>query len=292
MRSADGKKAEMARTEGAAAKAGHAAPEAAGHAEAGAAGSGRANSRSPATLRGARPPAPEENRPPFYARWCLTLCMCAVCIVVYVVELLLTPDAVKTLFTSVPADVLYSTGGDSYSRFQLPNDLWRLVASSFVHADFNHILGNLACMVAAGAAVETMMGKWRYALIVLASSAMSDVVACFWALSRGEDVISVGISGVFFGVVAAGVVFVVFHPEHAYAFPEPEAPFMAASIGGMFASAVLMNGSFVGHMGGLLGGALCALAVSGPGLEVPAWLRVLATAALAAIGAAFCLFVA
>ena len=132
------------------------------------------------------------------------------------------------------------------------HEYWRLVTSGFLHVSLLHIGFNMYLLYVLGQMLEPVMGNVRFALVY----AVSLLAGSFGALALSPVTVTVGASGAVFGLMGA-------------AFFELRArgvdPFQAG-IGGLIVinlifSFALSNISIGGHIGGLAGGSLAALAL-------------------------------
>jgi membrane associated rhomboid family serine protease len=127
---------------------------------------------------------------------------------------------------------------------------YRLLTSAFLHAGFLHIAGNMLLLFFLGRILEPGIGTPRFVALYLASL----FAGSFGALLLSPDSLSIGASGAVFGVLSAA--FVIARGRGVDA--------LASSIGII----ILLNLAFsfgvpgisIGaHLGGLVGGVLCAL---------------------------------
>lgn len=145
-------------------------------------------------------------------------------------------------------------------------DVYRLVTGGFLHAGLIHLGLNMLVLYFLGRLLEPAIGGARFLAIYLASL----LAGSFGALLLDPDQITVGASGAIFGLLAAA--FVIARRRGMEA--------LAGEIGMLLAINLLItftipNISIGGHIGGLVGGALAALALSegerrrgGPGLAI------------------------
>ena len=73
---------------------------------------------------------------------------------------------------------------------------WRMITSSFAHADWSHVIFNLIFFVAFAATVEVCIGWASYVAIVLGSSLFIGCSYALMSILAGEDVPTLGLSGV------------------------------------------------------------------------------------------------
>lgn len=127
---------------------------------------------------------------------------------------------------------------------------YRLVTSAFLHAGLFHIAGNMILLFFLGRILEPGIGTPRFVMLYFVSL----FAGSFGALLLSPNSLSIGASGAVFGVLAA--TFVIARGRGVDA--------LASSVGVL----ILLNLAFsfgvpgisIGaHLGGLVGGVLCAL---------------------------------
>jgi membrane associated rhomboid family serine protease len=96
--------------------------------------------------------------------------------------------------------ILYRMGANSGVDVK-NGQLWRLLASAFLHANVEHIIVNMAALATFGPVLERLLGPRRY-IVLYGLSALGGGLAS--ALLRGPGM-SVGASGAIWGLMAAGV---------------------------------------------------------------------------------------
>jgi membrane associated rhomboid family serine protease len=124
-------------------------------------------------------------------------------------------------------------------------DWWRLLTAAFLHYGPIHLALNMYSLFYAGTLLEHVIGRWRFALLYLASGVAGSAGALLWnPLS-----VTVGASGAIFGIL--GALFVLERRRHI-------------ATGGQVAGLIVINliftftlSSFIsvgGHVGGLIAG--------------------------------------
>lgn len=78
----------------------------------------------------------------------------------------------------VPTGRVMLNFGRTDEAVRKKKQVYRLVTSLFLHASFNHIFNNVVSTLIWGSLVEKLIGKWRTALIYIASGKLSH---SFWA---------------------------------------------------------------------------------------------------------------
>ena len=100
---------------------------------------------------------------------------------------------------STDTTVLYLFGGTTADTFS-NGQLWRLVASGFVHIGIVHILGNSLALLWLGQIAERLFGRVRFLGLYLAAGIGGSVLS---VLLEGTDTISAGASGAIWGLMGA-----------------------------------------------------------------------------------------
>jgi membrane associated rhomboid family serine protease len=129
---------------------------------------------------------------------------------------------------------------------------WRLLTSAFLHAGPIHLLMNMLALWWIGQALEEYLGSARYLLLYL----VSGLAGSAGALVLSPDAITVGASGCIFGLFGA-----LFVMEQLRA-PGQMGPAFTIIVLNLVITFSIPNISIGGHLGGLIGGALGALAFS------------------------------
>lgn len=180
---------------------------------------------------------------------------------------------------------LYGTGNELYFRGALygpavaAGDWWRLLTAAFLHAGPFHLGMNMLALWWLGAGLEARLGRGRYLLLYI----VSGLAGSAGALLLTPTTPTVGASGAIFGIMGAALVL-----------ERQGSPIFAGSVVGLLVInlaitfALRSSISVGGHLGGLVGGALCILALSRFGRGHAAYSRLGAAgiASLLAIGAA------
>jgi membrane associated rhomboid family serine protease len=150
--------------------------------------------------------------------------------------------------------VLVSSAIDSHGHIVgvAHGEYWRLLSAAFLHYGPLHLGLNMLALYWFGTPVERYVGRFRYVLIYL----VSGLAGSAGALLVTPNSPTVGASGAIFGIMGAALVL---ERQGAYV------------LGGQAIGIIVINlvfsftipGISIGaHVGGLIGGALCMLALS------------------------------
>ena len=130
---------------------------------------------------------------------------------------------------------------------------YRLITAAFLHASLIHLAMNMLILWIVGAPVEQAIGRGRF----LALYFVSGLAGSAGALLLSPNAITVGASGAIFGILGAALVL---EAQHNYVLGGQAFGLIAFNLIITFAFSSYI--SVGGHVGGLIGGALCMLALS------------------------------
>jgi membrane associated rhomboid family serine protease len=167
--------------------------------------------------------------------------------------------------------------GALYGPLVAQGDWWRLITAAFLHYGPIHLGMNMFFLYLIGTAVEQYLGRARFVLVYLASG----LAGSAGALVLSPTAVTVGASGAIFGILGAAFIL---ERQRSYV--------MGGSVVGLIVinlvfSFTFSNISVGGHIGGLIGGAACMLAISRFGRGHGAYGRIgaLGLAGVAAVAA-------
>lgn len=169
--------------------------------------------------------------------------------------------------------VLVSTAVDSSGQVVgvAEGEWWRLVTAAFLHYGILHLGLNMLVLWIIGPPLEEYFGHGRYALVYLVSGLAGSAGALIWS----PNALTVGASGAIWGIMGAALVL---EARRIYVFGGQA---MGLVVFNLLITFLIPGISIGGHIGGLVGGGLCALAFSSL-RRVPA----LATLSVVAVGVA------
>jgi membrane associated rhomboid family serine protease len=150
--------------------------------------------------------------------------------------------------------VLVSSAYDSHGHLVgvAHGDYWRLITAAFLHYGPLHLGLNMLALYWFGTPVEQFLGRFRFLLVYL----VSGLAGSAGALIVTPNSPTVGASGAIFGILGAALVL---ERQRAYVLGGSAMGVIAINL---IFSFTFANISIGGHIGGLIGGALCMLALS------------------------------
>ena len=148
-------------------------------------------------------------------------------------------------------------------------DWWRLGTAMFLHYGLIHLGMNMLVLWFIGPPLEEYFGHSRYALIYVVAGLAGSAGALVWS----PNIPSVGASGAIFGIMGAALVL---EARRIWVFGGQAMGLVLFNLAITFLLPGISRGA---HVGGLIGGALCALAFSSLRRN-----QALATLAIVAVG--------
>lgn len=130
-------------------------------------------------------------------------------------------------------------------------EMWRLFAAMFLHNGFSHLLSNCFAILVFAPPLETYLGKWRYALLYLASGLVGNIIS-LGAYRQAIDTISVGASGAIYGIYGA-FLYIALLQRHLMDESSRKTLYSLLIVGVVFSVAVPQI-NWIAHFGGLVGG--------------------------------------
>jgi membrane associated rhomboid family serine protease len=167
--------------------------------------------------------------------------------------------------------VLVSSAVDSSGQVVgvAEGEWWRLLTATFLHYGILHLGMNMLVLWFIGPPLEEYFGHWRYLLVYVVSGLAGSAGALIWS----PNALTVGASGAIWGIMGAALVL---EGRRIWVFGGQA---MGLVVFNLLITFLIPGISIGGHIGGLVGGGLCALAFSSF-RRSPA----LATLSMAAVG--------
>ena len=203
----------------------------------------------------------------------VTKALVAINVAVYVAELVTGGGVNGTGSTIYLHGVLYGPLVEQ-------GDWWRLLTAAFLHYGPVHLILNMVGLYWFGSLLEERIGAARYLMLYLVSGLAGSAGALLW--SNGFLTPTVGASGAIFGILGAGLVL---ERQRDYVFGGSAMGVILVNFVLTFSISSISKG---GHIGGLVGGILCALGLTRFGRGHAAYGRpgVLGVATIVLVGVA------
>jgi membrane associated rhomboid family serine protease len=131
-------------------------------------------------------------------------------------------------------------------------DWWRLITAAFLHYGPFHLLLNMLALYWFGSLLEQRIGSGRFLMLYLVSGLAGSAGALVWSPLTP----TVGASGAIFGILGAGLVL---EQQRDYVFGGSALGIIVINFILTFSISSISKG---GHIGGLIGGILCALGLT------------------------------
>lgn len=149
-------------------------------------------------------------------------------------------------------DLLYNEGAFSLRYILQGQEWWRFITAMFLHANMDHLVGNMLMLYVAGELVEKYVGKWKFAILYFFSGISGSMLYAAYEFSTGSFRDSIGASGAVFGVIGALLVIVIRHRGKYADITIGRMIFMIVYM--MYMGLRASNVNNAAHIGGLLGG--------------------------------------
>ena len=142
--------------------------------------------------------------------------------------------------------------GVLWAPFIADGDYWRLITAAFLHYGPFHLLLNMLALYWFGSLLEERIGSGKFLVLYV----VSGLAGSAGALLLDPLTPTVGASGAIFGILGAGFVL---ERQRDYVFGGSALGIIVLNLVFTFS---INNISIGGHIGGLIGGALCALGLT------------------------------
>lgn len=130
----------------------------------------------------------------------------------------------------------------------------RLILSIFLHANIIHLLVNMYSLFIIGRQVENYYGKTKMAIICIVSGISGSLLSTISGTQCG-----VGFSGALFGLIGS-ILYFGYH-YRLYLGQSLKTQIIPLILYNLALSLIILNIDFFAHIGGLVGGILCSMAV-------------------------------
>lgn len=156
------------------------------------------------------------------------------------------------IISAFSGDLLYNEGAFSLRYLLQGQQWWRFITSMFLHANMDHLAGNMLILYMAGELVEKYIGTRRFMVLYFFSGIMGSLLYAAYEFYTNLYVNSIGASGAVFGVIGALYVIVVRHKGKYGDITAGRMVFMMVYM--IYMGFRTSNVNNAAHIGGLLGG--------------------------------------
>ena len=177
-----------------------------------------------------------------------TYVLIIVCVLLYLVSAIRSGD-----FISIDSLALYNLGAINQSAIK-NGEILRLVTSIFLHGNIIHLLVNMYSLGIIGKQVETYLGKIKMIVICLISGVSGGLLSAISGTQCG-----IGFSGALFGLLGA-LLYFGYH-YRLYLGEALRTQIIPIILYNLIISFLIPNIDFFAHLGGLVGGFLCSMAL-------------------------------
>ena len=139
---------------------------------------------------------------------------------------------------------LLSWGGN-LGQLSLHGQPWRLLTAQYLHANLQHIFGNMALLAIAGTLVQRKVGPAWFLLLYT----LCGVAACLLSAWGNPRTVGIGASGAIAGIV--GIIVVLYASDRC---PEISGGWVAQTVGINALYSLAPNVDWLAHLGGFVAG--------------------------------------
>lgn len=138
-------------------------------------------------------------------------------------------------------------------------EYYRLVSSMFLHAGFEHLLGNMLLLFFIGDYLERFVGHFRYLGIYFGGGVAANLLSYAVACRVRSTAVSVGASGAIYAVLGGLIALLILHHGKLQELSLPRVLLMAAML--VYYSVRSTGVDNAAHLGGLFSGILITFLV-------------------------------
>lgn len=110
-------------------------------------------------------------------------------------------NIVVYVLCAITGDLLYNKGGVGIRVILETGEIYRIITSMFLHADLNHIFGNMILLIALGDTLEKTIGHVKFLVIYFLSGIGGNICSMMLEIVSQEYTYSIGASGAIYGML-------------------------------------------------------------------------------------------
>jgi rhomboid protease GluP len=142
------------------------------------------------------------------------------------------------------------------------HEYYRLITCMFLHANGQHLIGNMIVLYAAGDLLESQIGHLKYAIVYFGGGLLASIGSTYYYYLSNQYVESVGASGAIFGIVGALIVYMIVNKNAVRQLdPARIMIFVLYMLYTLYSGFTSSTTDGAAHLAGLIGGSLVYLAV-------------------------------
>jgi len=128
----------------------------------------------------------------------MPICVTSIVVVNFIIFLL-----TDLILPQDQSNLMYAWGAMYWPSVLLGKEVWRLVTSMFLHADFEHIANNMLLLFFVGGYLEDYLGKSKFLAVYFLSGILASLTSMGYNLLVRSAPLCYGASGAVFGVAGA-----------------------------------------------------------------------------------------
>ena len=154
-------------------------------------------------------------------------------------------------------DYVIENCANSWDRVLNHHEWYRLITSIFLHADADHLLGNMISLCAIGLYLEKFIGTKKFLLTYFLTGIIAGLVSLGYNMYLDEGTISIGASGAIYGLCGMFIVFLIMNQKILGRGSATRLIIYIALCG--FASMTSSSIDHAAHIGGIIAGILIGI---------------------------------
>ena len=121
----------------------------------------------------------------------------------YITLFLVILNCLLLIATLIEGPDMYRAGALIADNVISGKEIYRMITSLFLHADIEHLFGNMIMLLFVGPALEKVVGHIWFTVIYFAAGIVGNAVSIFYEKLLNQTWICYGASGAVFGIVGA-----------------------------------------------------------------------------------------
>lgn len=169
---------------------------------------------------------------------------------IFILNLILFSGCILT------GNLLYDLGMLSYQQV-MEGEYYRIISSMFLHADMQHITGNMLILYYVGNIVERAIGHVKYLILYLLSGIVAAFASMAFSYMTDSYISSLGASGAVFGIIGALLWIAIRNHGHIEIMSVRKILFLIGY--SLYSGFISTNVDNAAHVGGVIAGFVIAI---------------------------------